>query len=450
LKPGDRVLLEKGAEFQGPLVLDENDQGMPGKPIQLLGYGTRSARPRIVVKKGDGIVIRDSRFLALQGIEVSGLDCTRGVPSSCADYGTCGRSEGAGIAIIASGAHAPPQDIVIRDSKVVGFALSVNSSDGSKKNDYHGNGIAVWSADDRHGVSSLLIENTELVGNGFAGFLSDSPNHQSKVHGEFLLRNVYAHDNSGTQGLRTHSGSGILLACTQDALVTESEGSHNGCLSQSSQGPVGIWAYSSDHVVIEKSRAIGNRTAGTADGGGFDLDGGVTRSVMRDNYSEDNDGAGYLLAEYPWADPFHTNEVSGNVSVNDGRKNNVGGIAVWGEINDTLVTKNKVYVKATVAPYTVAGIRLLDWTGKGLRFEGNDFYLNEVPAVDLALWESPKALLPEIESNRFYACGSQQSLFIGNGLQPEDERKLAAMLQSQLISVANPDFCGRTSPGEAK
>ncbi len=47
-------------------------------------------------------------------------------------------------------------------------------------------------------------------------------------------------------------------------------------------GPVGIWAYEADSVIIQHCISYKNKTSkGGEDGGGYDLDGGTTNSVIQ-------------------------------------------------------------------------------------------------------------------------------------------------------------------------
>src|SRR6185436_14166755 len=78
--------------------------------------------------------------------------------------------------------------------------------------------------------------------------------------------------------------------------------------------------------------------------GGFDLDGGVTNSVMQYNYSHGNDGAGFLLAQFANAKPFSGNVVRYNISQADGRKNGYGGVHAFGPINSTQVYNNTIFM----------------------------------------------------------------------------------------------------------
>src|SRR5262249_11142991 len=84
------------------------------------------------------------------------------------------------------------------------------------------------------------------------------------------------------------------------------------------------------------------------DGGGFDLDGGVSESVMQYNYSAENDGAGYLVFDFGAA-PFRLadNVIRFNISENDGRKNSFAGIHVnsaGDSVERLRVYHNTVYV----------------------------------------------------------------------------------------------------------
>ncbi len=55
-------------------------------------------------------------------------------------------------------------------------------------------------------------------------------------------------------------------------------------------------------------------------GAGFDFDGGCTNSTLQYNYSHDNYGAGYLLAQFDNAPLMKNITIRYNISENDGRK----------------------------------------------------------------------------------------------------------------------------------
>src|SRR5262249_47768633 len=145
-------------------------------------------------------------------------------------------------------------------------------------------------------------------------------------------------DNPGDPDyLDNHSGNGVLLHDVDGGCIDGCTAFGNGGLCRArSGGPVGIWAWSSRKIVIQRCVSVRNRTGGKYDGGGvdfdgggLDFDGGVSASVMQYNYSAENDGAGYLVFDFGAA-PFRLagNVIRFNISENDGRKNGFAGISV--------------------------------------------------------------------------------------------------------------------------
>jgi hypothetical protein len=217
-----------------------------------------------------------------------------------------------------------------------------------------------------------------------------------------LNTNIYvgycrAWNNPGTAGASVNTGSGILLGQVNQALIERCLAWTNGWLGDAS---VGIWTYDSTGVTIQYCESHHNRTAGTHDGGGFDLDGGVSSSIVQYNYSHDNDGAGYGIYEYVAAPPWSNNIVRFNISQNDGRRNSYSGIQFWNgasgihdlEIyNNTIFTSpatngiaHAVFFQTTVSNIhlrnnlfiTTGGTRLVDAANSqpGVLFQGNDYW----------------------------------------------------------------------------
>ena len=130
--------------------------------------------------------------------------------------------------------------------------------------------------------------------------------------------------------------------------------------------------------MIQFNESHHNRTGSSKDGGGFDLDGGMTNSVVQYNYSHDNDGAGYLLAQFEGARPLYGNVVRYNLSVNDSRRNRYGGIHLWstganGGITRTTFYANTVYTMHSENSSPAA----VDCSSDGVRnicFYNNRFY----------------------------------------------------------------------------
>jgi hypothetical protein len=111
-------------------------------------------------------------------------------------------------------------------------------------------------------------------------------------------------------------------------------------------GPVGIWAWESDSVIIQHCISYRNRTApGARDGGGFDLDGGITNSIVQYNLSYDNEGYGFGIFQFPGATPWHDNIFRYNISINDGNTVQDGASVVyWNGDDDSTKFRNcKIY-----------------------------------------------------------------------------------------------------------
>ena len=131
-----------------------------------------------------------------------------------------------------------------------------------------------------------------------------------------------ADDNPGDPtNLTNHSGNGIVAGHCTDLLIDRCSATNNGWdMPRIGNGPVGIWCYEADSVTIQHCLSYRNKTArGAADGGGFDLDGGVTNSVIQDCLSYGNQGSGYCIFQYWGANPAGTtNIIRNNITDNDG------------------------------------------------------------------------------------------------------------------------------------
>lgn len=222
------------------------------------------------------------------------------------------------------------------------------------------------------GFRDVKITNTTSHDNGDAGIScigAWNPDQKGYAHADFYIGNCSAYRNAGIPGKGNHAGNGIVLAQVDGAIIEHCRAYENGNLNDyEGGGPVGIWAWDANRVVIQFNESHHNRTGSSKDGGGFDLDGGVTNSLVQYNYSHDNDGAGYLLAQFENARPFYGNVLRYNLSVNDGRRNRYGGIHLWstganGGITDTYFYANSIYTAQSAYGNPVA----VDCSSEGIR-----------------------------------------------------------------------------------
>jgi hypothetical protein len=147
-------------------------------------------------------------------------------------------------------------------------------------------GILVY-AKAQYGYSDVKIVNCRSHDNGRSGITVGAEAYPATPHSDVSLTNCVAYQNTGIPGLPVHTGSGIVISGFRRGLIQFCEAYQNGglCDATESGGPVGIWAYNCDEGIIQYNISHHNHSNNNADGGGFDLDGGTTNSVLRYNLS---------------------------------------------------------------------------------------------------------------------------------------------------------------------
>lgn len=299
-RPGDRILLEGGRRFTGTLELRASDSGKAGNELVVSSYGSG----RAIVEGGSApaLAMDGCHHVAVRNLILLGAGRKAG-------------STGSGLVL------ANTRGIEIDGIEVSGFRRS---------------GVEISGSQD------VRITHVHAHRNGFAGISSGG-----EVSRNLYVAHCLAENNPGDPTIRrNHSGNGIVIGSAQGALIEYCEARYNGWdQTWTGNGPVGIWAYRSDDLIIQYCVAHHNRST-AADGGGFDFDGGMTNSILQYNYSHSNFGAGYLICQYEDAGLFTGNTVRYNISQDDGLKDHDAGIFVWvggAEMKTTLVHNNTIF-----------------------------------------------------------------------------------------------------------
>ena len=375
LQPGDRVLFAGGQTFSGTVGVNAEDAGTAASPVTIGSYG--DGRATIEAGAGKGVSVYNAGGVEVRDLRLGG-----------AGYAAGNRGSGVELYTDLGGAtkleHVRVENVEASGFGDAGVLLGAYPADGTKS-----------------GFRDVGIVNVEAHDNADAGiesygYYSGSPGGSATgwAHENVYVGYSEAYGNRGVPNKGNNSGSGIVLGDVNGAVVERSVAHHNGELNNHRGGLVGIWAWESNNVTIQHNESYANRT-GTIDGGGFDLDGGVTNSVMQHNYSHDNAGAGYLLYQFSGARPFANNTVRYNVSENDG-PTNLGGIFAGGGVTDTDVHNNTVFTSPRPNGQTFAakaedtsglrfvnnifvttgGVPLAEASGgqAGLLFRGNDYW----------------------------------------------------------------------------
>ena len=318
LNPGDRVLLQGGATFTGGILLDEQDGGAPDQPVVIGSYG--QGRATIDAGEGSAILVR-----GVSGLVIRDLRLISSAP---------GLNQGCGVEAERLSGRRRARGLWLDNLESRGF--------GREGISVCGRGAA--------GFETVRISNCIAVENRHGGiFVQGDGSEDGFSHRDIAIQRCIASDNPGDPAARmmNRSGSGIYLSGVDNGLVDQCLASGNGAQSRGRRGgAMGIWASHASGIVIQRCRSVKNRTAGDYDGGGFGLDGGVSKSVLRYNHSAENDGSGYGIFQFQGASPNQDNLVHHNVSLNDGRRNGYAAVHVWnggngirrlGVLNNTLV-----------------------------------------------------------------------------------------------------------------
>jgi hypothetical protein len=294
---GDTILFQGGNTFSGSIGFTSVDVGTPTKPIVVGSYGTGLA----TISSGNsyGISIYNTAGFKIKNLIFKGSGRTINTQS--------------GILIYMDKALTRLPYIKIDSVEVYG---------------YRNSGISIGSWNQASGFDDVSVTNSLSHDNGSAGISTYAQ--VNYVHKNLYVAYNKVYNNPGIPENTTgNSGSGIVLGNVDGAVIEYCTSYNNGWLhSNSYGGPNGIWAYASNNVTIQFNESHHNKTGNTRDGGGFDFDGGCTNSIMQYNYSHDNDGAGYLMANYDGAPLMKNIIVRYNISENDGRKNDYGAIHI--------------------------------------------------------------------------------------------------------------------------
>ena len=138
---------------------------------------------------------------------------------------------------------------------------------------------------------------------------------------------------------------------------------------------------------------------------------------MQYNYSHDNDGAGYLLAQEPATDAHSGNVVRYNISQNDGRANTYGGIHVWGRVRNAEIYNNTIFMSASPSASpraaTVVSGGVPQDPSASVHFRNNIFVsAGAVPLVEVDDVQRASSDL-RFQGNIYFAATSQWIVYWG-------------------------------------
>ena len=360
---GDTIFFKAGETFVGSLVIDPRAVGSLDKPIVVTSYG--SGHAIINAKDSLGILINNARYLKIQNLTLIGSGRKAGNTKD-------------GVAILNS------NNIEVYDLDISGFQKS---------------GLLLYAS------KNVLAKNVFVHDNGAAGITVEGP-YQKRESDRIQILNCRAENNPGDPTkLDNHSGNGIVVGDCKNVLIDHCTATNNGWdMPRIGNGPVGIWAYEADSVIIQHCLAYRNKTSkGGADGGGFDLDGGVTNSIIQYCFSYENQGSGYCIFQYWGASPWHDNIFRYNISENDGTvSDSQAGLYIWNSSNDEKQFYNCEVYGNIIYNSKVAAIAFSE-TSKNKNFH---FYNNIFVGKDSLIKGSDKMHDVAFENNDWWSLAN--------------------------------------------
>ena len=349
LLPGTTVLFEGGQIFNGNIYIDPSDGNDLQNVITISSYG--GGKAIINSGLGTGLYAYNTQGVVISDLVFAGAGMTSNTANGIMFY-----ADMAG--------DRKFSNINIRNVEIYGYGK---------------NGLVISSGNGNTGFKDVMIDSVHVHHvrtNGITTSGYTSQTHIGWAHQNVTIKNSEVDNIPGYSDPDNHKGSGIIMGQVDNGLIERSVAHHTGADNTHCGGPGGIWAWDCNNLTIQYCESYLNKSGTGCDGLGFDLDGGITNSLMQYNYSHDNDGAGYLLGQYDHARPWFNNVIRFNISENDGRTN-AGGITLFKGAGTVMsgakIYNNTVYTSPSATNPAVGAFTIIDWN-KGI--SGTEVYNN--------------------------------------------------------------------------
>lgn len=318
---GDQILLERGQRFEGVLSLKRSDI-RPDESITVSDFGAPgSPRPAIVTSaEGKGAVdIRDSGGWTIENLELINRSETRS-----ARFGLYVHAED-------SGAH---HNFIVRNCHVHDVSgIHDDFNNGGIVFRVTGGAVPTW-------FDGILIENNEVRHISGTGIRTKSVWESSTEDPRGLQKQLgrHAHQNVIVRGNRVSDVTrNAIVVASADAPLLEYNVMGPRLATETTGNA--MYAYATDDAVIQFNEVFGNiGPASDKDRGAFDADYGSRNTIIRYNYSHDNNFAFAIMRKFGEGIYIHH-----NISVNDRYGFMHYGFYDDHAISDVVVSNNTFY-----------------------------------------------------------------------------------------------------------
>lgn len=299
---GDFIAFKGGETFSGELTLDNaKHYGDANGSIVFGSYGSGMAIIDAPTDADNGVLALNAEYLTIKDLKFTGTG------------DTVSTSKGVWLTNNQAG-HTKLAGVVLQNLDISGFGV-----DGIRTQTTHASASSGW--DGLIIRDCVIYDCTANAGTSEGCGIFIEGQYGAKLvpytHTNLLITGCVVHDCDGKAATAKHTGNGILVAETDGGLVTNCLAYDNGL---NGNACVGIWCFDSNDITFEYCEVYGQKTNNTTDGGGFDLDGGTTNSVIQFCYAHDNHGSGFQIFQY-WGSGYikamENNHIRYNISENN-------------------------------------------------------------------------------------------------------------------------------------
>jgi hypothetical protein len=335
--PGDTLFFEGGHTFNGSILLTASDANDPANIFVITSFGTG----RAIINAGTSFGFQAHNT---QGFSISNL---------IFDGNSAATNTAAGITVFSD---------LTGDIKFSNISVS-----NIEVKNFGAEGVVIYTTKNLTGFQNVGLDNLsvhDVTKNGIKIFGVVSQALVGWQHKNVTVSNCEVYNVPGS-GTTTLEGNGIVLEGVDGGIIQNSVAHDMGQNNSFCGGPAGIWTLESNNITIQFCESYRIHSGTGCDGAGFDLDGGVTNSIMQYNYAHNNDGAGYLMGQFPNARPWSNNSMRYNISENDAVTNE-GGIGLFKGPGTTMsganIYNNTIYISPQAGNGSISATYLQDLT----------------------------------------------------------------------------------------
>jgi len=329
---GDSVLFQGGQTFTGALVFSYATNiptSSTANPITVGSYGTGAAK---IVSSTTGAYSAAIVVNGINGLTIDGMTI----------LGAGGTSPTTGIGVyILNQSGSSKSGVTVTNCDISNFAGTA----GAQSAEVYVSGY--YGAIDTIKVMNNQLHGANGVGSKDCNGIYGIPNGQNITNVTYSGNTVY---NIG--GLATNVGGGIVANGVNGGVLEYNIVHDVGGNSTSCGGPGGVWAYASNNITIQYNEVYRMQpityTAG-CDWVAYDLDGGVSNSVVQYNYSHNNFGGALLayvatVGGHTWGNNTFRYNISENDALGSGNANQCAISITDTPTNPLLIYGNTIYM----------------------------------------------------------------------------------------------------------